>query len=282
MKLYIRRALFAVLFCVSTGACGEVDGTTVWIPMKDRGLFGERLIRIEATLFKPSGAGPFPIMIFNHGSSGGPIPASHTENPRAFGGYLVSKGIALVVPMRRGRGKSEGSNREEPSPCSVIAARHGLQYASGAVDAVYQYLREQPWASMDKVVLAGHSRGGILASIYAAEHPGSASAVINFSGGWKSDNCGAADVNLALFGQAGSGAKIPNLFLYANGDAFYSDDSMSNYATAFSEAGGQVTFKLLKVEKLNGHQLFHRAQPVWQTIVDEFLDRVGIATKSKP
>ena len=281
MNLPIRPALFALLLFVSTGTLAQVDGTTVWIPLKDRGLFGDRIIHIEATLFKPPGAGPFPIVIFNHGSSGGPIPAAHTENPRTFGAYLLSKQIALVVPMRRGRGKSEGSNKEEPSPCNVNAARQGLQYASEAVDAVYQYLRQQPWASMDKVVLAGHSRGGMLASVYAAAHPGAALAVINFSGGWKNDNCGAVDVNLALFGQAGSGAKTANLFLYARGDAFYSDDSMSNYAAAFSGAGGDVTFKLVSLEKLNGHQLFHRAQPVWQSSVDDFLHRVGITTKSK-
>lgn len=282
MNLRRHGALFAFLLLVSTGTLAQVDGTTVWIPVEDRGLFGDRIIHIEATLFKPPGAGPFPIAIFNHGSSGGPIPATHTENPKAFAAYLLSKQIALLVPMRRGRGKSEGSNNEEPSPCNVKAARQGLQYASEAVDAVYHYLRQQPWASMDKVILAGHSRGGILASVHAAENPGAALAAINFSGGWKNDTCAAVDVNLALFGQAGAGSKTANLFLYARGDAFYSDHSMSNYAAAFSGAGGNVTFKLLTLEKLNGHQLFHRAQSVWQSSVDDFLHRVGISTKSEP
>ena len=277
----IRMSFAALLLVVSTGASAQ-EGTTVWIPMKDKGLFGERLIRIEATLFKPLRSGPYPVMIFNHGSSGGPIPATYTENPKAIAAYLLSKDIALVVPMRRGRGKSEGSNKEEPSPCTVEAARMGLQYASQTVDAVYAYLRQQPWAAMDKVILAGHSRGGLLASVYAAEHPGAASAVINFSGGWKNDDCGPADVNLALFGHAGSGAKVPNLFLYARNDAFYSDESMSNYAIAFKSTGGDATFKLLTVENLNGHQLFHRAMPVWQSSVDDFLKNVLITTKLKP
>lgn len=282
MNLRMQGALFSLLLFASTAAPAQVEGTTVWIPMKDKGLFGERFIRIEGTLFKPPGGGPYPVMIFNHGSSGGPIPAAYTENPKAFGAYLVSKGVALLVPMRRGRGKSEGSNKEEPSPCTVEAARQGVRYASEAVDAVYEYLRQQPWASMERVILAGHSRGGVLASVYAAEHPGAAAAVINFSGGWKNDKCGAVDVNLALFDHAGSGAKVPNLFLYARGDAFYSDESMSSYAAAFKSAGGNVAFQLLELEKINGHQLFHRAIPVWQGKVDDFLQHVGIVAKPKP
>lgn len=279
MNLRLQGALFALLLLVSKGTLAQVEGTTVWIPMGEKGASGERVIRIEATLFKPSAVGPYPVLIFNHGSSGGPIPATYTENPKAFGAYLVSKGIALLVPMRRGRGKSEGSNNEEPSPCTVEAAKQGLRYASETVDAVYEYLRQQSWATMDKVILAGHSRGGVLASVYAAEHPGAASAVINFSGGWKNDNCGPVDANTVLFSHAGSGARVPNLFLYARGDAFYSDVSMANYAAAFKSAGGDADFKLLNVEKINGHQLFHRAMPVWKSSVDDFLQRTGIGTK---
>jgi len=279
MNLQMRGALFALLLFFSKGTLAQVEGSTVWIPMVEKGESGGHVIRIEATLFKPSGVGPYPVLIFNHGSSGGPIPATYTENPKAFGAYLASKGIALMVPMRRGRGKSEGSNNEEPSPCTVEAALQGLRYASETVDAVYEYLRQQSWSSMDKVILAGHSRGGVLASVYAAEHPGAASAVINFSGGWKNDNCGPVDVNTVLFSRAGSGARVPNLFLYARSDAFYSDDSIVNYAAAFKRAGGDVNFELLNVEKINGHQLFHRAMPVWKNNIHAFLQRTGIVTK---
>jgi pimeloyl-ACP methyl ester carboxylesterase len=133
---------------------------------------------------------------------------------------------------------------------------------------------------MDKVVLAGHSRGGVLASVYAAEHPGAAVGVINFSGGWKNHDCGPVDANAALFAEAGSRSRVPSLFLYAYGDAFYSDDAMRNYGAVYKAAGGDLRFELLKVENINGHQLFHRALPVWERSVDEFLGRLRLTTAS--
>lgn len=248
--------------------------------MQEPGLVGKRTVQLEATVYKPDGAGPFPIVIFNHGSSGGPIPATYTEKAAAFGTYLVSKGIVLIVPMRRGRGQSEGINREEPSACNVESARQGIHYASEAVAAVYDYLRRQPWASMNNIVLAGHSRGGMLASMYAANHPGSAVGVINFSGGWKSDNCGGEDLNAILFSEAGAGAKVPNLFLYAHGDGFYSDESVRKYAEAFEHAGGNVRFMLYAVDQIDGHLLFHRAMRTWESEVDRFLTGLVLVIKT--
>lgn len=201
-----------LLFHAAQNSAAQSPGKTVWVTMKETGWLSERVIRLETTLYKPDGAGPFPVMIFNHGSSGGPIPASYTEKARALGVYATSRGMALVVPMRRGRGQSEGENKEEPSACTVESAKQGLQYASGALDAIYAYLRQQNWASMDKVILAGHSRGGILASVYAAQHSGSANGVLNFSGGWKNDNCGPVDVNAALFSEAGRGRRYLTSF----------------------------------------------------------------------
>lgn len=277
MKAYSAGLVFLLLIAQAHAAAAQADGETVWLPLKEQGFFGERTIQLEATVFKPAEAGPHPVVIFNHGSSGGPIPPRHTEKPKAFGAFLVSRGIALIVPMRRGRGQSEGSNGEEPSACTVEAARQGLRSASEAVDATYAYLRQQPWASMDSIVLAGHSRGGLLSTVYAAEHPGAAAGVINFSGGWKDDRCGPVDINTVLFGEAGGRSRVPHLFLYGRGDAFYADASIRNYAAAFSAAGGDAAFTLFDVDRINGHQLFHRAIDTWSGSVDAFLRKLRMS-----
>jgi dienelactone hydrolase len=149
--------------------------------MQDTGSVGSSAIKLEATLYKPVGDGPFPLVIFNHGSTGeGRIPLDRTDNLWRFGASLVRKDMALLVPMRRGRGKSQGEYRE-PYECTLDHSRLGIRYASESLDAVYEFLKSQTWVARDKIILAGNSRGGILSVIYGAERRDAAIAVINFA-----------------------------------------------------------------------------------------------------
>jgi dienelactone hydrolase len=250
-------------------------GRTVWIPMQDTDSVGSSAIKLEATLYKPLGDGPFPLVIFNHGSTGmGKVPLDRTENPWGFGVSLVRKGMALLVPMRRGRGKSEGEYRE-PYECTLDHSRLGIRYASESLDAVYEFVKNQTWVARDKIILAGNSRGGILSVIYAAERHDAAIAVINFVGGWVSDKCSSEagmDINASLFSEAGKKAKAPNLFLYATRDSFYSVSSIYTLTDAFLRAGGIVDLKMYDMDVgANGHALFYQYWRKWNSDLDEFL-----------
>ena len=264
-----------------TGAA-QSGGHSIWIPMREP---AGKEIKLEATLYKPDGVGPFPVVIFNHGSTGregAKSSATRTENPLSYGKLLAGRGVALLVPMRRGRGRSDGRYREEDFTCSRSGARAGIAYASESLDAVYEYLRKQPWADMKTVVLAGQSRGGMLSSLYASERPGSAVGVINFVGGWFGDSdrsyCLGGNINAALFEQAGGGkSKIPNLFLYGTGDSYYSNSSIQKYAPAFKEAGGDVNFKLYELSaRTDGHLLFYHFFSRWGKDHEAFLSTLGI------
>lgn len=271
MKLVAPVVLLCLATLASSGyAAPPANAETVWILLPSGGS-ASAAVKLEATLYKPAGITPAPVVMFHHGSSGGPIPANYTEKAASFAAFLNARGIALLVPMRSGRGQSEGPNNEEPSPCTVDAATAGLANATTAVDASLAYLRTQPWADMSKIVMAGHSRGGILASVYAAEHPGAVRGVINFSGGWKNDACATPDINISLFEAAGRKSTVPSIFLYAKGDGFYADTSMEKYARVYGDAGGRVTFRMYQLSDVNGHLLFRRAQRVWEADVDAFL-----------
>ena len=88
--------------------------------------------------------------------------------------------------MRRGRGASDGEHAEHEGACLHETLNPGLMRGIEDVDAAMAYVRAQPWADSDRVVIAGQSRGGILSVAYAAERPGVVRAVINFAGGWTS------------------------------------------------------------------------------------------------
>lgn len=249
---------------------------TVWIPLPSAQSHGRAPIQLEATIYRPKGPGPFPVVIFSHGSSGGPIPASYTETAKSFAAFLNERHIALVIPMRSGRGKSEGDNNEEPSRCTTQAASSGIDNASAALRATTEFLRTQHWAAMHAVILAGHSRGGLLSVVYAANHPAIARGVINFAGGWKNDTCGAIDVNTPLFAQAGQKSTVPNLFIYGHGDGFYADSSIQAYVAAFKDSGADVDFRFYTLEGINGHAIFHKGLPLWKRDLDAFFIKLGI------
>ena len=178
-------ALLASLCIVAAPFAGAVDSaaptSTVRIPLTT--VAGQDPLTLEATLHKPAGNGPFPVVLYSHGAAGDPRLYKVTVKVQDFADALASRGVAVLAVMRVGRGASDGVYEEEPSACTVDAARAGIASASRSVDASIAWLRTQTWVKTDQIVLAGHSRGGILSTVYAAEHPGLVKGVINFSGG---------------------------------------------------------------------------------------------------
>src|SRR4029450_9585731 len=63
-------------------------------------------LRIQAYLYKPEGDGPFPAVIYNHGSRNGrerqSVPFEH------IGSLLTGAGYVVLVSERRGYGRSDG------------------------------------------------------------------------------------------------------------------------------------------------------------------------------
>ena len=63
-------------------------------------------LKIQAYLFKPAGSGPFPVVIYNHGSRPG---LEKQSMPFAYvGNMLTAAGFVVLVPERRGYGTSDG------------------------------------------------------------------------------------------------------------------------------------------------------------------------------
>jgi dienelactone hydrolase len=282
MKWVIKAILLGLSSQLSAAvAAAPANAETVWIPLGGATASAPP-IKLEATLYRPEGIGAAPVVVFNHGSSGGPIPANYTDKAEGLAKFLNARGIALLAPMRSGRGQSEGPNNEEPSACTVNAARAGMANATAALDASLAWLRTQRWADMGKLVMAGHSRGGLLSAAYATEHPGLVRGVINFSGGWKDDRCADPDINIALFELAGRRAATPAIFLYAHGDGFYADSSIEKYVQAYAGAGGKVSLRFYQLSDVNGHLLFRRAQRLWEGDVDAFLRETGMLAATAP
>jgi dienelactone hydrolase len=276
----LRRATVAEAMVTRAIVPGVFTGTTVRIPMKERGLGGEELT-LEATLYRPGADGPHPVLLFNHGSTGGgTVALSVTMRPSRQAQFFVDRGFAVLAPMRRGRGASDGTHGEYEGTCAPDILGAGFARAIEDVDSAIAYLRSQPWADPTRVVVAGQSRGGILAVAYAAERPGTSRGVINFAGGWTSQRCdeGGRGFNHATFASAGGRTRIPMLFLYAEEDGYYSAAWIRRYHEAFAQPGGVVTFHLFPAFGADGHRLVDRTE-IWKAAADEFLRRLNLVAR---
>lgn len=147
----------------------------------------------------PSGAlpgkqrGPFPVLLYAHGRPAyaserakfkRPIHARHVQ-------YWLSRGYAVVAPIRPGYGASQAKD-QEASGVGYSATGQCLrppsleqptQNAARAQRAALDWVRQQPWAQANHIVLEGQSAGGLATVALCATNPPGVRGCINFSGG---------------------------------------------------------------------------------------------------
>jgi pimeloyl-ACP methyl ester carboxylesterase len=245
---------------------------------------GGKPIRLEVVIKKPSGSGPFPLLVFNHGSTGrGTDPNLFTATYASpeIADLFVEKGWIVAFPQRRGRGKSDGLydegfalDRAQGYSCDPGRSLPGADRALDDIKAAVDALRQRSDVAAGPILIGGVSRGGVLAIAYAGMHPEQVLGVLNFVGGWLGEGCSTAgEVNGALF-QRGGKFDRPTLWLYGQHDSFYSiKHSRSNF-DLFKKAGGNGEFLEFAVPGGIGHALV--AYPnLWSGGVEKYLTAIG-------
>jgi dienelactone hydrolase len=237
-------------------------------------------VRLEMVVHRPEGDGPFPTLVMNHGSTG------MGNRPEWFGltwtspevsAFFVARGWQVIYPQRRGRGHSEGlydegfeTDRSRYS-CQAALSLPGAERALADIQVVMAHIRQRGDVDPRRVVIGGVSRGGILATAYAGQHPQEVVGAINFVGGWIGALCpDAAKVNGELFTR-GAAFPGPTLWLYGEADPYYPiAHSRANFKL-FEAAGGKGVFEVLMPPKgLDGHSTY-TVQRLWGASVDAYL-----------
>jgi len=244
------------------------------------------LIFLEVIIFKPFGPGPFPTLMFNHGSTG------HRANPAYFGrSYTASslafffneRGWLVAFPQRRGRGRSDGQYDEGLEPngsgysCTPEVALRGLKRALQDLDTVVKYLNGRSDVDRNHMLIGGQSRGGLLSIVYAGTHPERFKAVINFVGGWVGQRCSEVEtINTNTF-RRGAEFKKPTLWLYGENDSTYEIAHSRKNFDAFIAEGGKGSFLTYPPgAQKDGHKLLYKPD-LWRKAVDSFIGSLNTA-----
>ncbi len=233
-------------------------------------------VSLEIVVARPQGDGPFPAVIFNHGSTGrghNKAVYKRTISPAVIASYLTDRGWMAIFPQRRGRGKSGGVYGEGLAldgsgySCDPEIAMAGFERAVEDMDDVVHGLRNLRDIDQSKIVVGGVSRGGILAVAYAGMRPGRFMGAINFNGGWLGRVCPSHEsVNPLLF-ERGATAGIPTLWLHGSHDQYYRIGHCRESFARFLAAGGQGRF----VAAPAGHALMFKPA-LWKPHLDQYMD----------
>ena len=276
----MRKALLALLLCVPAFAQPPAQAApqTVDIPSGK--------LHLKAFFWKPEGPGPFPAVLFNHGSGGDD--AAHTAGMPITGAaqrlapLFLKHGYAFLYLFRRGQGLSADQApfmqdvlRREENAGGKDARQH-LQFILLTTEqlddvmAALSFLKRTPGVDPQHVAIAGHSFGGQL-TLLAAERDKTLRAAVTFAAA------------------AGSWDRSPELRqrLLAAMHTTHAAIMLTHAANDYSTSAGRALAAELQRQRKphvlkiypnvgktpdDGHNLLYAAIPLWEEDVFHFLD----------
>lgn len=143
---------FAVLLMLASCACAQESPPANAREVSIKSPRGT----MAGFLYVPEGKGPFPTVLWNHGSE--KRPGWQPE----LATFYNSHGFVFFLPHRRGQGRSPGAYiMDEIRSGGPAAAVRAQQDANEDVVAAMNWLRSQPEVDADGIVVSGCSFGGI-------------------------------------------------------------------------------------------------------------------------
>jgi carboxymethylenebutenolidase len=223
---------------------------------------------LKGFIWKPEGEGPFPSILWNHGSERLPGPVD-TVAPE-----FVRHGYVFFVPHRRGQGRSPGTyimdqlnEATSPEQRSGLLVTLNEAHFQDQISAL-AFLKAQPYVDPIRLFVMGASFGGIQ-TILAVEHGGYRAAV-DCSGAaqtWKASS----DIRSRLIAAARH-AKMPVFLFQAKNDYELSPNRI--LSEAIRTSGNTVESKVYPAfgsTAQDGHTFCWRGTKTWAPDVLEFI-----------
>jgi dienelactone hydrolase len=239
-------------------------------------------LALRALLWQPSGAGPFPAVLFNHGSYSTGAPLTSDELA-VLGPVFARRGYVFLFLCRQGIGLSSGEGTADGDLMSQAFATEGqdgrnrvqLELLQGAelnqAASALAYLRALPQVDPGRVAVIGHSFGGSLTLLLAQQDTSIRAAVV-FSGAALSWNR-SPQLRTRLL-DAVRRMNAPVFLIHAAND--YSTESGKALAREMQARGKPHRLRIYPPNghtPREGHAFVFQGIEVWERDVFDFLDR---------
>jgi dienelactone hydrolase len=260
---------------VSARAVGQVAGRPDTITVHSGAL------ALHALLWRPSGRGPFPAVLFNHGSYGTGDPLK-PEEPAALGPVFARHGYVLLFLCRQGiglsadQGTADGDLMDRALAADGPEGRNRVQLTLLDTDemdeamAALAVLRALPEVDPGRVAVAGHSFGGSLTLFLAARDTTLRAAVV-FAGA--AHSWGLSPELRRRLRAAVRRTPVPIFFIHAAND--YSTAPGRALAAEMQRRGRPHRLKIYPAVGRTageGHNFIYRSVAAWEADVFGFLD----------
>jgi dienelactone hydrolase len=248
-------------------------------------------IPMRGHVFRPTGDGPFPLVIMNHGISNNVTDRGYfpqVEFPAAAR-WFAGQGYLVVVPIRPGYGQTAADipelgfysiNYTDVGSCTDPNFRDPGLAVARMNQWVIEYMVGQGIALPSGVVVVGQSGGGWGSIALSSENPREVRAIITFEAGrggrvdGKPNNNCAPDKLVEATRDFGRTSRVPMLWIYTENDTFFGPALSKRMHEAFNGAGGNAKYHLLPPFGSDGHFFIDSpdAIPIWSPLVKSFLE----------
>lgn len=257
----------------------------VRIPVTVKSLYGrEETQPMPITIYRPSGDGPFPLMVFNHGRAVQEQRASQGRyRPENAARYFTGKGFVVMVPTRIGYWETYGSFDPEDTGGSNSPRFDGFADAVYTeVMATVAFAKTLPYVDASRWMVGGQSAGGHTSVIVVSKSPPGLVGGINFAGGsggnptTRPGQPYSPQAVEVFWAQLAKTAQVPMIWLYWPNDKYWGADVPKSWHKAWVSHGGKAEFPLFAASPgEEGHHGLDEDMDHWLPYVDNFLNQLG-------
>ena len=232
---------------------------------------------LRGVVYKPKGTGPFPAVLYNHGSA----PEMYSNQAiEALGPLFVSHGWVFFAPYRRGQGLSAAAGPYIGDEIAASLKKGGFPAGAATMVrlletdhlndqmAALAWLQKQDFVQPHRIATAGNSFGGI--EVVLGAERGSYCAAIDGSGG--AESWALAPVLQDRMVHAVQNARAPIFFFQAEND--YDLSPSRTLSAAMKDAGRAAEVKIYPpygTSAKEGHSFAYLGSSVWGDDVFRFL-----------